>query len=357
MSEVDGTEPVAELLGIAENTIFNFTSMFDGENELKPDKIGNNILDYVKYLKENPCTTIGISTGFNLLDESIGGGLHPGVTMLGARPKVGKTTVAITIANHIASQNIPVLYLDTEMIEKGRFRDVSDKLLAMVSNTNIREIKTGEFGDNNESLQRVNEAAQHISNIPLYRLDIAGKPFEDILYVIRRWIQSVVGLNPDGTAKECVVIYDYLKVMDSNNISESIKEFQLLGMMMTAMQNMGTRYAVPILSFTQRNRDGIDHEKSAVVSGSDRLTWFCIAFIIFKYKSEEEIANDGPEYGNRKMVTILSRYGPGHDFGEYVNFYMNKWKAKIEQIDLDNQGEVGDEFEVEDDTDDQIPFD
>lgn len=359
MGEIDGTESVTQLLGIAENVVFDFTSMFDGENELQPTQIGSGIKEYVQYLKDNPCQQIGIPTGFPLFDESIGGGLNPGVTLIGARAKVGKTTLSMAMALNIARAGIPVLYVDTEMIEKGHYRDISDKLLASLSNQDIKAIKTGSFADCPRAVAAVDEAAQIIEDSPIYRIDISGKPFEDQLYIMRRWVQSVVGLNPDGTAKDCVIIYDYLKAMDSTGINDSMREFQLLGMMMTALQNFGIRYAVPIISFTQLNRDGMDNENAGVVSGSDRLTWFCISFTILKYKSAEEIAEDGPELGNRKMVTILSRYGPGHDFGEYVNAQMNKYKAQLIEIDPAMLDQAGDHFVVMDDdndTDDQIPF-
>ena len=345
MSEVDGTETIAQLLGVAESTIFDFTGMFEGESELKPVPVGEGILEYVKYLGENPTDTIGISTGYKDYDASIGGGLNPGVAMIGARPKHGKTTLCINIANNIARTDIPVLYLDTEMVEKGRYRDISDKMLASCSDTDILDVKTGRFAQKEKTKSNVEQAAKEIEGLPLYRLDIAGKAFEDQLYAMRRWVQSEVGLNPDGTAKECVIIYDYLKLMEG--ATDAMREFQKLGMMMTALQNFATRYAIPMLVFTQLNRDGIDGEGSNVAAGSDRLTWFCTSFSIFKYKSAEEIAEDGPEMGNRKLVTIMSRYGPGHDFGEYCNFWMNKWRAQIKEIDPDKVNEFGDEFIVQ----------
>ena len=354
ISEIDGTEPITQLLGIAENTIYDFTSLFDGESELQPKLLGDDILEYVKYLEENPCDILGVPTGFPAFDESIGGGLNPGVAMIGARPKVGKTTLSINIARNIASSGIPVLYLDTEMIEKGRYRDISNKLLACTANVDINDVKTGRFADNELNKTRVVEAAEKIKNIPLYRLDIAGKPFEDQLFAMRRWVQSEVGFNLDGTAKDCVIIYDYLKLMSAADIGSNTAEYQLLGMMMTGLQNFGTRYGVPILSFTQLNRDGIDRENTDVVSGSDRITWFCTSFSIFKDKNEEEIGEDGPEMGNKKVVTILSRYGPGHDFGEYVHIAMNKYRARISEVHEGDNDIAG--FEVDRENDDQITF-
>lgn len=355
MSEVDGTESVSQLLGIAENVIFDFTSMFDGESDLQAKPIGDGIEEYVQYLLDNPSEISGISTGFPEFDASIGGGLNPGVTMIGARAKVGKTTLSINTATNIAEQGIPVLYLDTEMIEKGRYRDISDKMLAMMANVDITDIKTGAFGEDEAKVRRVREAAAKIKDNNVYRIDISGRSFEDQIYAMRRWVQSVAGLNPDGTAKPCVIIYDYLKLMDGAGVNESMREFQMLGMMMTALQNFAIRYAVPILSFTQLNRDGLDGEHAGVVAGSDRITWFCTAFCIFKYKSQEEIANDGPEMGNRKIVTVLSRYGPGHDYLEYCNFSMNKYRAQLTEVGPEGADDVGDFFLVGDGEDNELP--
>lgn len=354
MSEMDGTEAVSQILGTAENIIFDFTSLIDSDDEFRARQIGENLDEYIEYLENNPCRSVGIGTGFPLLDESIGGGLNPGVAVIGARAKVGKTSVSINIGYNIASRGIPVLYLDTEMIEKGKYRDISDKLLASVSDCDIKDIKTGAFASDAIKRQRVYEASKKIKDAKLYRIDISGKPFEDQLYAMRKWVQTEVGLNDDGTAKDCVIVYDYLKMMNMDGLNDSIKEFQALGVMMTALQNFGIRYAVPLLAFTQLNRDGIDKESSAVVSGSDRITWFCTSFTILKYKSDEEIATDGIQLGNRKFVTILSRYGPGHDSGEYVNAYMNKYRAQIREIDPEDiehtQG-----FVIENDEND-IPF-
>ena len=359
MSEIDGTESVSQLLGIAENVVFDFTSMFDGESELEAIPIGKGIKDYVEFLKNNEGACLGISTGFPELDDAIGGGLLPGVTMVGARAKVGKTTLSINIAKNVGEQDIPVLYLDTEMVESGKYRDISIKMLSMISGVKMNDIKSGEFGRDPQKEQDVDDAADWIeSHENVTRISIAGKAFEDQIYAMRRWVQSKVGLNPDGTAKPCVIIYDYLKLNDGGGVNVSMQEFQILGVMMTALQNFAIRYAVPILSYTQLNRDGLDGEHAGVVAGSDRITWFCTAFCIFKYKSAEEIAEDGEHMGNRKVVVVLSRYGPGHDFGEYVNFSMDKYRARIREVNAENLGgNIGDFFEIEgEDEDPEIPF-
>lgn len=146
---------------------------------------------------------------------------------------------------------------------------------------------------------------------------------------MRRWIAKVVGVNDKGKAKDCVIIYDYLKLMDSGEIRGDMKEFQILGFMMTALHNFSLRYEVPVLSFVQLNRDGINKETTDTASGSDRIIWLCSNFSIYKHKSDEEIAKDGPEHGNRKLVPVIARHGEGLEDRDYINIKMQGAIAKI----------------------------
>ncbi len=59
-----------------------------------------------------------ISTGFPQIDEKLGGGLYPGLIILGAGPSIGKSTFTLQLAENIAAneqENVPVLYFSLEM--------------------------------------------------------------------------------------------------------------------------------------------------------------------------------------------------------------------------------------------------
>jgi 5S rRNA maturation endonuclease (ribonuclease M5) len=73
----------------------------------------------------------------------------------------------------------------------------------------------------------------------------------------------------DGTAKPCLIVFDYLKLMSSSTrwSEANLAEFQVLGFMMTGLHNFAVRYKVPILTFIQLNRDGINVEDTSVASG------------------------------------------------------------------------------------------
>jgi|TARA_R110000824_G_scaffold400494_1_gene608107 replicative DNA helicase len=337
-TEVKGDEPISQILGIAEESIFDFTSILSDSDEA-PSKMFEDVEDYLKDLAEDPIDQIGISTGFNRYDFAIGGGLRRGtVNVIGARPKTGKTLLADNMGVHIARQGIPVLNLDTEM----RKEDHQNRMMAMLSDVEINDIETGKFSQSPLKNQRVLEAAKEIKDIPYYFKSIGGMSFEDQISIMRRWIAKVVGVNDKGKANDCVIIYDYLKLMDSAAIKSDMKEFQVLGFMMTSLHNFALRYEVPVLSFIQLNRDGINKETTDTASGSDRIIWLCSNFSIYKYKSDEEIAKDGPENGNRKLVPVISRHGEGLEDKDYINIMMNGSYARI------SEGKTA--FELEDNT-------
>jgi len=228
--------------------------------------------------------------------------------------------------------------MDTEMTKE----DHITRLLAMMTEVEINKIETGKFAESVIINDQIKKAVQSLKDTPLYYKSIAGKPFEEQLALMKRWIVKEEGLNSDGSAKPCVIFYDYLKLMDSAGISQDMKEYQVLGFMMTSLHNFATKYQIPVVAFVQLNRDGITKESTDTASGSDRIIWLCSNFTIFKRKSDEEIAEDGANGGNRKLIPLVSRHGAGIEDNDYINCHMKGWCAKITEgrtrIELMNNG-------------------
>lgn len=358
--DITGNETISSIVGIAEDSIFNFSSLLV-DSDTGPEKIGDSLQEYVDQLELNKIDQVGIPTGFPIYDQSIGGGLRKGtVNVIAARPKTGKTLLSDNMGANIAQRGIPVLNMDTEMTKEDHIH----RLLAMLTEIEINSIETGKFGESPDQKMKINKAIETMKNSKLYHKSIAGKPFEDQLSIMRRWLVKEVGLNPDGTAKDCVIFYDYLKLMDSAGISQDMKEYQVLGFMMTSLHNFAVRYKIPVVAFIQLNRDGITKESTDTASGSDRIIWLCSNFTIFKRKSDEEIAEDGPGNGNRKLVPLISRHGGGLDDNDYINCHMKGWCAKITEgktkLEINsNSSKKQDGFIVDDNNehnDTEIPF-
>jgi replicative DNA helicase len=223
--------------------------------------------------------------------------------------------------------------LDTEMGKE----DHLNRLLANISGIPINEIATGKFANDKEKYEKVQEAIDILSKIPYNYISVAGKPFEQILNMIKRWVVHEVKTDDSGKTKDCVIIYDYLKLMSSSSITNNIQEYQALGFQITSLHNLCVNLDIPCLSFVQLNRDGITKESTDAVSGSDRLIWLCTSFTIFKTKSTEELAEDGPNAGNRKLVPIVCRHGAGLDDGDYINMTMQGSHAKLIELKTRNQ--------------------
>lgn len=328
--EITGEESVMDIINRVQSPLFEYSFSISDENMGGPCLIGESVTDYVQHLRNNPRKLIGISTGFPQFDLAIGGGLRrKTVNIIGARPKRGKTSLVNSMCLHIAGKlGIPVFNLDTEMTKEDQLH----RMIANLSGVPIREIETGTFVNDKSKDYAVGKAADNIAKMPYHYMSIAGQPFEETLSVMRRWISKEVGFGQNGQTNDCVIFFDYIKLMDSGGLKKDLKEYQELGFIMTGLHNFMVKYAVPCQSFIQLNRDGIDKETDGVVSGSDRIGWFCSNFSIFKEKSVDEIAEDlkvTKERYNRKMIPILLRHGGGLEQGDYINMNLNGEVCKI----------------------------
>jgi len=354
IEDINGDEDIDEIISILENPVTDFLREDDTRD--KPEKIGEGVEDYIQFLIDNKCDQIGIPSGFNRYDAAIGGGLRRKcVDLVSARPKVGKSVFGDNVAIHVATQGIPVLMLDTEMSKE----DHLNRILSSISGVPINEISTGKFKEDEEKYISVTDAGKKIQEIPYTYVSVAGAPFENILNHIKRWVLQEVGTDENGRTNECLVVYDYLKLMSSAGISGNIQEYQALGFQITNLHNLAVKYDFACLAFVQLNRDGITKESTDAVSGSDRLIWLCTSFSIFKEKSAEELAEDGPRAGNRKLVPIVSRHGPGMQDGNYINLRMDGSHALLSELRTrdeflkvgDNDALEGAELPFEEDTD------
>lgn len=340
LEHINGTESIEAILGIAEDVVFDFSSLLHTEETSSPQLIGEGLIEYLDNLEANPVDIVGISSGMKYYDQAIGGGFRrKTVSLIGARPKVGKSMLAANIGMHIAKNiDIPVLYLDTEMIKEDHWsRMLPNLCMDAGAQITISELETGHYASDSYKQGKVREAAEIIAGndnkvaMPLHYLNVSGKPFEEMLSIMRRWVTKEVGFDEEGNRNDCIIIFDYLKMMSSNGLNDSMKEYQMLGFMVSSLHNFAVRHDVPLLSFIQLNRDGIDRESTDIISGSDRILWLVTNFTVYKTKSDEEIANIGPKHGNRKLVPLSARHGEGLAPGDYINVHFQGKFGRIRE--------------------------
>ena len=330
LNEVSGEESLSDIVAMAEAPIQNASISYMKKDENKPKLLGEIGMDYFDYLMSDKIKQVGIPSGFPSYDKAIGGGfLRKCVDLVGARTKGGKSIFCENVAVHVAGKlGIPVLVLDTEMSEL----DHINRSWANLSGIEINTIKLAEYKTDLQAVDLVRSARDTLRGMPYHYINVSGKGFDEILSIARRWVLKEVGFEPTGRTKDCLIIYDYFKLMDSSGLSQNIAEFQAMGFQATKLHNFCVEHDVPCLSFVQLNRDGIEKESADVISQSDRIGWLCTSFTILKEKSIDEIADDGPKNGNRKLVPVLSRHGPGMTDDGYICLEMKGELARMREI-------------------------
>jgi replicative DNA helicase len=334
LSDLKGTEPIEQILGLAEDAVLNFSYLDDDEARVT-HKLSNGVDEWLNHVMSNPTDMVGISTGWKLYDYAIGGGCRRGtISLMGARPKSGKSMTALNVAINVALNNTPVLLLDTEMKDEDHW----PRALSCISRRNgadatITAIETGKFTKSILNTHKVQEAKKKLHTLPLHYRSVVGMSAEEIMPLIRRWIHKEVGYHDNGRLKDCLVIYDYIKLQNADQLGDDLKEYQALGFLMTALHNFVARFDIPMLAFVQLNRDGETQETGSSFAQSDRILWLVTNYSIFKAKSADENISGTLSDGNRKIVPIAARHGEGLREGDFINMHFQGKYALITEGD------------------------
>lgn len=329
LQKITGNEHINEIIKTSEQSVLDSTLSLKKDKDDGPHLLFDNVEEKVQELADNKCDNIGIATPWERYNAAIGGGLRcGGVNLIGARMKVGKTTFAKEALLHFTNVlKIPALFLDTEMVlEDQLIRSISSE-----SQIDLKTIETGKFDENHLNRQKVDKAVQKLKDNRLFWYEsISGKSFEEVLSIIRRWIIKEVGYDDVGHVNDCVVIYDYFKLMDAQQL-KSIQEYQAIGFQISRLTDFAKEFDFPCMAFVQLNRQND-------ISQSDRLRWFCHSYTQFETKEDNETADDGINGGNRKLRVLNTRFGAGTDSEDYIcmNF----------QGDINKIREVGFKSEV-----------
>lgn len=324
--QMSETENLAKVFGVSESTLFDLISKFSNSND-DIIKVGKNARSLVEFWATNPVENVGLPTPWPRFNKSIGGGMRTGVTLIGARSGKGKSLIGIITAIYLSNLGIPVLFLDTEM----EYKDVLPRMLANIASVPISKIENGSFYQNDFDRKAVEGAITQIESSSMFYKTIAGKSFDEIMSIIRRWIYTDVGIAANGKANQCLVIYDYFKIMDSGDIGE-MAEFQAMGFQISKLTDFCKKYDFPCMSFVQLNRDGVAKEGTDVIAQSDRLLWLCNSFSIFKEKSVED-QEENPNNGNRKIVTLKSRYGgEAESSKDHISMQFNRDLGSLKEV-------------------------
>lgn len=327
---VTGEESWDSIMSQAEEPVFDLTSRLAGGQGMT--LMGHKAVEYANHLFDNPRKMIGVSTGMPMLDLAWGGGVRPNsMNVIVCRSGGGKTTIGDNVGIYMAEKlGIPVCNIDTEM----SLEEHQNRIFSLMSGVQIWDIETGELGPSRLNRRQVVEAAERLEKLPYHYECVIGKKADEVMASIRRWVVRKVGLDDNGKARQpCVLIYDYLKMLDAEFMKTNAGEHQALGFLAMQIKNLAGRYGMGTICFGQTNRDGVDKEDVTIVAGSDRIVHYCTSLTIYKEKNAEEMANSHPDERefNFKLIPLKSRWGGSMPRGDYINVRTDYSRSRVSQ--------------------------
>ena len=251
-------------------------------------KLGDGVGERLKQRLLNPNSVIGLKTGWKAFDMASLGLVDGELTIVGARSKVGKSTVLLNWCKKIAiDDKIDVLYIDTEMYD----HEQEDKLLSMLSGVPHSEIRNGMFGQDTmngkakEKIKKVQEASALLKEGRLHHVYLPNFTLEKISALARKYqIEHNIKL----------LVFDYVKLPSSNaNLGD--KEYQALGYLTSGLKDLAGLLQIPVISAVQLNRNAVGKEdiSEADIAGSDRILFLANRVCFLRRSTEEEWALTG----------------------------------------------------------------
>ena len=180
----------------------------------------------------------GVPTGFRQLDE-LTNGLHPGhLIIVGARPAMGKSTLALDFARSASvKHHCPTIFFSLEM---GR-SEIAMRLMAAEATISMQDMRKGRLGT--DDWTKIAATRGRINDAPLYIDDSPNMSLVEIRAKCRR-LKQKMGLK--------LVVIDYLQLMTSGKRVESrqqeISEFS------RALKLLAKELQVPVIALSQLNR-------------------------------------------------------------------------------------------------------
>ena len=183
----------------------------------------------------------GVPVSFYDLDAMTQGFQRGDVIVIAGRPSMGKTSLAMNLANNVAKKNkLPVCYFSLEQSRE----QLSYRFLSMDLGIESGRLQTGKLQLDEWDL--LSKAIEDFGELPIFICDKESIKVKEMLSKSRR-IKEKVGLGELG-----LVVVDYIQMMDSPNKESRDKE---LSKIMFELKKMAKALDVPIVLMSQLSRD------------------------------------------------------------------------------------------------------
>lgn len=202
-------------------------------------KISDGADDVIKELyqsRDKGC--IGLDCGYPSLNYYFGGLQKGKIYIIGARASMGKSALAMNIAEYVAKEK-NVLFISLEMDKK----EYAQRLMLGRAGVDVSVVNTGRISD--EQIALVKEQKKYLDSLNLYIETKTPCRISDIELAI---------INLQSTKGSCdLVVVDYLQLLTPNSKAGKNRETEVAEMS-RELKNLAIKYNVPIVVLSQLSR-------------------------------------------------------------------------------------------------------
>ena len=232
------------ILDKAESSLFNVSQNYVKSYFTPIKDILEQSFDRIDKLHKEKGSIRGVPTGFRDLDSLLAGLQPSDLVILASRPSIGKSSLALNIADHVACETkLPVGIFSLEMSKE----QIIDRLLCMRGAVDSWKLRTGNLED--EDFGKLNYAMGMLSEAPIF---IDDAPFLNVmeLRTKARRLQMEHGLK--------LIVLDYLQLMTGVNSKGPENRVQEVSEISRSLKSLARELNVPVLALSQLSR-AVEH--------------------------------------------------------------------------------------------------
>jgi replicative DNA helicase len=294
---------IAEVLDDAEKKIF---AIGEEGSRLKQgfhsmESLVTQLIERVEEMSKNPNDITGVPTGFYDFDRMTSGMQAGDLIVLAARPSMGKTSLAINIAEHVAlNEGLPVAVFSMEMGAS----QLAVRIVGSIGRVDQGHLRTGKLND--DEWPRLVEAIEKLRGVSLHIDETPGLTPSELRANARRLARQMGG-------KLGLIVVDYLQLMTgSRGGSDGDNRATELGEISRGLKMLAKELQCPVIALSQLNR-GVEQRTDKRPMMSDLRESGAIEqdadVIMFIYR-DDYYNKDSKEPGVAEIIIAKQRNGP-----------------------------------------------
>jgi len=293
-----GVEDLAELLDHAERNVFEVSQQRGARDWHQLSHVIDSEWLKLEKLSERRGEVTGVPTGFEKLDRILAGFQATDLVVLAARPGMGKTALALNMAQNAALRGgVGVGIFSLEM-GKGQ---LATRLLSSEARVDAHKMRTG-FLSMTEDWPRLEEASERLYHAPVWIIDTPALTITAVRSKARRLKSEHPQLG--------MLVIDYLQLMQGDGGSHQSRE-QQISAISRGLKGLAKELELPVLALSQLNR-GVESRPNKRPMLSDLRESGAIEqdadVILFIYR-DEYYNPDSPDKGVAEVLVGKHRHG------------------------------------------------